>query len=38
MDFMSDSLYSGRRFRILNVIEDYGRFSTGVLNSIRKSN
>ncbi|MDI7223740.1 integrase core domain-containing protein [Leptospira santarosai] len=25
MDFMSDSLYSGRRFRILNIIDDYGR-------------
>ncbi|WP_369750421.1 IS3 family transposase, partial [Leptospira sp. Fiocruz LV4135] len=27
MDFMSDSLYSGRRFRILNVIDDYGRLA-----------
>ncbi|MFB5754236.1 integrase core domain-containing protein [Leptospira kirschneri] len=27
MDFMSDSLYSGRRFRILNIIDDYGRLS-----------
>ncbi|EPE84236.1 HTH-like domain protein [Leptospira noguchii str. 1993005606] len=27
MDFMSDSLYSGRRFRILNIIDDYGRLA-----------
>ncbi|EKS01499.1 hypothetical protein LEP1GSC125_3603 [Leptospira mayottensis 200901122] len=27
MDFMSDSLYSGRRFRILNIIDDFGRFA-----------
>jgi putative transposase len=25
MDFMSDSLVSGRRFRILNIIDDYNR-------------
>lgn len=25
MDFMSDSLYYGRRFRILNAIDDFGR-------------
>lgn len=25
MDFMSDSLYDGRRFRILNIIDDCGR-------------
>jgi putative transposase len=25
MDFMSDSLISGRRFRILNIIDDYNR-------------
>lgn len=25
MDFMSHSLYSGRRFRVLNVIDDYNR-------------
>lgn len=25
MDFMSDSLYDGRRFRILNIIDDFGR-------------
>lgn len=25
MDFMSDSLYDGRRFRILNIIDDYNR-------------
>nr|WP_019518025.1 transposase [Leptospira kirschneri] len=24
---MEDSLYSGRRFRILNIIDDYGRLS-----------
>ncbi|AXR64071.1 putative insertion element IS407 [Leptospira mayottensis 200901122] len=27
MDFMSDSLYSGKRFRILNIIDDFGRFA-----------
>lgn len=27
MDFMSDSLYTGRRFRMLNVIDDYNRES-----------
>ncbi|WP_426580241.1 IS3 family transposase [Leptospira interrogans] len=27
MDFMLDSLYLGRRFRILNIIDDYGRLS-----------
>ncbi|ASV12047.1 hypothetical protein B2G51_10365 [Leptospira santarosai] len=27
MDFMSDSLYSGRRFRILNIIDDFGRLA-----------
>jgi putative transposase len=25
MDFMNDSLYDGRRFRILNIIDDYNR-------------
>lgn len=25
MDFMNDSLYDGRRFRILNIIDDFGR-------------
>lgn len=25
MDFMSDSLYDGRRFRLLNIIDDYSR-------------
>jgi len=25
MDFMSDSLYDGRRFRILNIIDDFSR-------------
>jgi len=25
MDFMSDALVSGRRFRILNVIDDFNR-------------
>lgn len=27
MNFMSDSLYSGIKFRILNIIDDYGRLS-----------
>ncbi|PJZ66543.1 hypothetical protein CH371_00020 [Leptospira wolffii] len=27
MDFMSDALYSGRRFRILNIIDDCGRLA-----------
>jgi putative transposase len=30
MDFMTDSLVSGRRFRILNVIDDYNRESLAV--------
>lgn len=25
MDFMSDSLTTGRRFRVLNIIDDYNR-------------
>ena len=25
MDFMSDSLWDGRRFRLLNIIDDYNR-------------
>lgn len=27
MDFMSDALYSGRRFRVLNIIDDCGRLA-----------
>jgi len=27
MDFMNDSLVDGRRFRLLNVIDDYNRES-----------
>jgi putative transposase len=30
MDFMTDSLVSGRRFRILNVIDDYNRESLAI--------
>src|SRR5215813_13312267 len=30
MDFMSDSLYSGRRFRTLNVVDDCTRESLGI--------
>ena len=25
MDFMSDSLFTGRSFRVLNIIDDYNR-------------
>jgi putative transposase len=30
MDYMSDSLYSGRRFRTFNVIDDYNRESLAI--------
>jgi len=30
MDFTSDSLYSGRRFRTLNVVDDFSRESVGI--------
>jgi putative transposase len=30
MDFMSDSLYSGRRFRTLNVVDDFSRECLGI--------
>lgn len=30
MDFMSDTLWSGRRFRLLNVIDDYNRELLGI--------
>jgi len=30
MDFMSDSLYSGRRFRTLNVVDDFTRECLGI--------
>ena len=31
LDFMSDQLSSGRRFRILNIVDDYSRESPGQL-------
>jgi putative transposase len=30
MDFMTDSLVSGQRFRILNVMDDYNRESLAI--------
>lgn len=30
MDFTSDSLYSGRRFRTLNIVDDFSRDSLGI--------
>jgi len=30
MDFMSDSLVDGRRFRLLNVMDDYNRESLAI--------
>jgi putative transposase len=30
MDFMSDSLVDGRRFRLLNVMDDYNRESLSI--------
>ncbi|CAM2868991.1 hypothetical protein SHAM105786_09350 [Shewanella amazonensis] len=34
MDFMSDQLSNGRRFRVLNVIDDYLREMVGQLVSV----
>ncbi|HEY9681884.1 MAG TPA: DDE-type integrase/transposase/recombinase, partial [Oculatellaceae cyanobacterium] len=30
MDFTSDTLYSGRRYRTLNVVDDFSRDSLGI--------
>ncbi|AXR64637.1 hypothetical protein LEP1GSC125_3029 [Leptospira mayottensis 200901122] len=35
MDFMSDSLYSGKRFRILNIVDDFGRFAVVTSQSLQ---
>lgn len=32
MDFVSDQLANGRRFRVLNVVDDYSRFRNECLN------
>ena len=31
LDFMSDSLYTGRRFRTLNIVDDFSRGCPGIL-------
>lgn len=34
MDFVSDQLSNGRRFRVLNVVDDYSREMVGKLVSV----
>lgn len=34
MDFVSDQLSSGRRFRVLNIVDDYSREMVGQLVSV----
>lgn len=34
MDFVSDQLSNGRRFRVLNVIDDYSREMVGQLTDV----
>lgn len=34
MDFVSDQLSNGRRFRVLNVVDDYSREMVGQLVSV----
>lgn len=34
MDFVSDSLCSGRRFRVLNIVDDFTRESPGPPSSM----
>ena len=34
MDFVSDQLSNGRRFRVLNIVDDYSREMVGQLVSV----
>ena len=34
MDFVSDQLSNGRRFRVLNIVDDYSREMVGQLASV----
>ncbi len=35
LDFMSDSLTSGKRFRTLNVLDDFNREGIGIFAALR---